>query len=460
MDHAGDGLSTKDRRSARAEKRRTLEEAGIPERLDIPVRFDVAADGSAVAVQASGGSQTLAVGQWSDWFILDFPINSVVDALAPLRGMVKFKLLSTSPELRVYMSPVNFHPETQPVPFSYPVGFASDLARRLGLFKTLGWAIDTWTLPTGLVDDDFFLEDMNSTIDSELAMTIEMLEDPGVDLFVQVFEFTDRIGHMFWRYMDESHPLYSPERAARFQEEMLESYQRMDAIVGEAWKRAGPDSLFIVCSDHGFSSWRRGVNYNTWLVANGFMSLVGEAGEPKSLEDLFETKRLFENVDWSGTKAYAMGLGGIYINLAGRESKGSVAPGEEYEAVRSAIIAGLEALQDPATGSRPIHKVYRREEMYSGYDPVIMPDLRVANSLGYRIGWQTALGEVPREIFEDEKKAWSGDHCSLEPSLVKGILFVNRKIKTDSPHIMDIFPSVLQEFRVTVPDGVDGRSFL
>jgi len=128
--------------------------------------------------------------------------------------------------------------------------------------------------------------------------------------------------------------------------------------------------------------------------------------------------------------------------------------------VRSAIIAGMQALVDPATGEHPIHRVYRREEMYNKFDPVIMPDLRVANNLGYRIGWQTALGEVPPDLFEDEMKAWSGDHCSLEPSFVKGILFMNRKMNTDAPDIMDIFPTVLKEFGAKVPDGVDGHSLL
>src|SRR6266850_6605133 len=147
-----------------------------------------------------------------------------------------------------------------------------------------------------------------------------------------------------------------------------------------------------------------------------------------------------------------MGLGGIYINLAGRETQGSVAPGEEYETVRSQIIAGLEGLVDPATGEHPVKKVYRREESYTGFDPVIMPDLRVANNLGYRIGWQTALGEVPRDLFEDEKKAWSGDHCSLDPSVVKGILFINRKITRPEPHIMDIFPTVMKAYGEPVAD--------
>ncbi len=457
IERAVSRADAKDRRRVRDEMRRRLEERGVPARIDIPITFRVSVDGSSVTIETSRQSRTLRVGEWSDFVVLDFPVNRVVDTLAPLRGIVKFKLLSTAPELRIYMSPVNFHPGTQVVPFSYPTDYASDLASRLGLFKTLGWAIDTWSLPTGLVDDDFFLEDMNATVDGEARLMASLLGEGDVDLYVQIFEFTDRIGHMFWRYMDDRHPLYAPERAARFQDEMLKAYQRMDTLVGEARRLAGEDALLLVCSDHGFSSWRRGVNYNTWLVRNGFMTIVGEAGETKTLEDLFETHELFENVDWSRTKAYAMGLGGIYINLAGREAQGSVAPGEEYEAVRSAIIAGLEGLEDPATGEHPVRKVFRREEMYTGYDPVVMPDLRAANALGYRIGWQTALGEVPREMFEDDRKAWSGDHCSLDPDVVKGILFANRRIQTPSPHIMDIFPTVLKAFGEPVPESVDGR---
>ena len=457
IEKAASRAEAKDRRRARDEMRRKLEERGITQRIDLPLTIRVPADGSSVTIETSGESRSLRPGEWSDFVVLTFPINALVDRLAPLRGLVRFKVLSTSPDLRVYMSPINFHPATQPVPFSHPIGYASELADRLGFFKTIGWAIDTWSLPTGLVDDDFFVEDMNWTVDSEEGLMAELLKDGDTDLFVQVFEFTDRIGHMFWRYMDERHPLYDSVRAAKYQLEMLKAYQKMDTLVGRARELAGPQALLLVCSDHGFSSWRRGVNYNTWLVKNGLMTIVGEMGETKSLEDLFETHELFENVDWSRTKAYAMGLGGIYINLAGRETQGSVAPGEEYEAVRSAIIAGLESLVDPASGERPVSKVYRREEIYKGYDPVIMPDLRVGNNLGYRIGWQTALGEVPREILEDDRKAWSGDHCSLDPSLVKGILFSSRKIEKSDPHIMDIFPTILRAFGEAVPDGVDGR---
>src|SRR5262249_10295530 len=150
-----------------------------------------------------------------------------------------------------------------------------------------------------------------------------------------------------------------------------------DEMVGKARSIAGPDALFLVCSDHGFSSYRRGVNYNTWLVRNGFMTLKGQSNDPATLEKLFDTRELFENVDWTRTKAYALGLGSIYVNLVGREKKGIVMPGAEYEDVRRQLRAGLEALVDPATGAKPVSHVWTREEMYTGFNSDLIPDLRV-----------------------------------------------------------------------------------
>ncbi len=465
IERALEGIgSESERKRTRAEIERRLEEEGIPRRIDIPVGFIVADDGSSVTIEAQGRRLTLAVGEWSDWAVLQFPINWLVDRAQPLKGIVRWKLLATKPDLKIYLTPLNFHPASQPVPFSFPVSFAEQLRSKLGFYKTLGWVEDTWTLPTGLVPDEFFLEDMKQTVDSFEAMMEAQLSGGTDSLYIQVFDFTDRIGHMFWRYMDPGHPyhdpLHQPEHVARMRDEMLAAYQRMDLIAGKARKLAGPDALFIVLSDHGFGSFRRGMNFNSWLVQHGFMTIVGNAGETKTLEDLFETRQFFEKVDWSRTKAYALGLGGIYINLAGREPKGSVQPGDEYDQVRAEIIAGLEAAVDPVTGEHPVAKVYRREEMYGNFDPTLIPDLRVGNNLGYRIGWQTALGQVPRDVYEDNLKAWSGDHCSVDPELVKGILFVNRKMSREEINIVDIMPTVLREMGIAIPSDLDGRPFL
>jgi predicted AlkP superfamily phosphohydrolase/phosphomutase len=449
-----------DRNKARKDFEQQLSDRGIPQRLDLPLQLDVA--DSRMTLRVSGQEQTLGVGQWSDWFILKFPVNWMVDHLNEIRGIARFKLISLKPQIQLYLSPINFHPQFEPIPFSFPEGYAGSLQGSLGLFKTLGWPIDTWTPATGLVDDAFFLEDMEFTVHKEEEMMDRFLREGGDRLYVQVFDFTDRIGHLWWRLLDPGHPMYNPVEAARFGSEMEKAYIRMDTIVGRARAMLPASTTFIVCSDHGFASFRRGMNYNTWLVKNGWMVLKEGPSGTRTLEDLFdrgETGEFFKFVDWSRTRAYAMGLGSLYVNLAGREPRGSVAPGAEYEAVRQGIIDGLQGFVDPETGAHPVLRVYRREEMYSGFNPALLPDLRAANNLDYRVGWQTALGEVPPNIVENNMKIWSGDHCSVDPSLVPGILFSSQRLSRPSPGIQDIFPSVIQLLGLPPVEGIDGRSF-
>ncbi len=438
--------------------RRELDDAGVARRIDLPLRLEVTDRECVVSV--SGQTQRLAVGQWSDWFVLDFPVNWLVDLASPLRGIARFKLLALEPELELYLSPVNFHPDCHPVDFSWPPDYAGTLRKRFGLFKTIGWPEDTWSLPSGVGDEALFLEDMDFTVRKDAEIMRGLLGDRTDDLYIQIYYFTDRIGHLFWRFLDPRHPLYDAAEAARYGPEVLKAYRLMDEIVGEARKLAGPQAVFIVCSDHGFSSFRRGVNYNTWLVRNGFMTLKGQAGTA-TLEKLFDTRDLFQNVDWSRTRAYALGLGSIYINLMGREKHGIVLPGEEYESVRRQIKEGLESFVDERTGERPVTRVWTREELYgSGFDPELIPDLRAGSNLGYRVSWQTSLGGVPPDLVEDNRKAWSGDHCSNDPDLVPGIFVCNRRIERADPSMVDLMPTVLKLLGVPVPPEVDGKPLL
>jgi predicted AlkP superfamily phosphohydrolase/phosphomutase len=444
-----------DRNDAKRKVRQDLDDARVPRRIDLPLVLDVSDEGC--TIQVSGQTQHLTVGQWSDWFVFDFPVNWLVDAAAPLRGIGRFKLLRVSPDLELYLSPINFHPDCHPIAFSWPPSYSETLLDRFGLYKTIGWPEDTWSLPSGVGDEELFLEDMYATLDQDQKILEGLLSDRKDDLYIQIFYFTDRIGHLFWRYLDPGHPAYDAAKAAKYAPEVLKAYKRMDAIVGRAREIAGPQALFLVCSDHGFASFRRGVNYNTWLVRNGFMMLKNQTSDPATLEKLFDTRDLFQNVDWKRTKAYAMGLGSIYVNLVGREREGTVMPGAEYEEVRKQIREGLEALVDPATGAHPVTRVWTREEMYSAFDPKLVPDLRAGNSLDYRVSWQTSLGGVPAALIEDNHKAWSGDHCSNDPALVRGIFLSSKKISTDAPRMIDVMPTVLKALGVDVPPEVDGK---
>jgi predicted AlkP superfamily phosphohydrolase/phosphomutase len=146
----------------------------------------------------------------------------------------------------------------------------------------------------------------------------------------------------------------------------------------------------------------------------------------------------------------------------GREGKGIVHPGAEYQQVAQQIKAGLEAYVDPETGEHPVAHVFTRDEAYNGvYDPVLIPDLIPSNNEGYRVGWQDALGGIGKVIVEPNDQIWSGDHCSVYPPIVQGILFSNFKLNAPSGAYMgDVMPTILDLYGVKPTTNLDGKSLL
>jgi len=427
--------------------------------LKIPMTLTVAQDRKSLRIQTSGNDITLKPGEWSDWARFTFPFNSLIK----VQGIGKFKLLSLDPEVRLYLSPLDFDPENLPRGFDVtaPAGFVKDLTKAAhGPFKTRGWMIDTWSPSAGTIDEQTFLEDVKQTVDKDKEILNAALAKDDWDVMVHYFEFTDRVQHMMFRFFDPKHPLYTAEGAAKWGGSIEKAYQDMDRIVGEVMQKR-PDAAIMVLSDHGFASFRRGMNYNTWLVKNGFMTLNGQDAKRKNLEDLFGQGNFFTNVDWSKTKAYALGLGQIYVNLKGREGKGVVNPGAEYEQVRQQIKAGLEGFVDEETGEKPVAHVFTREEAYNGvFDPVLIPDLIPSNSEGYRVGWQDSLGGIAKTIVEPNDQIWSGDHCSVYPPLVQGILFSNFKMNANGAYMGDVMPTILDLYGVKPTTNLDGKSLL
>jgi predicted AlkP superfamily phosphohydrolase/phosphomutase len=407
--------------------------------IDLPITLAVSDARDRVTVEAGGARTDLKPGQWSDWLSLTFRVNPLVS----VRGYARMRLASVEPEIGLYLSPIQFDPEHLPPGFaiSYPKGFAEELVERYGRYKTMGWAIDTWSIQSGTLSEEAFLEDVAMTSAQERKMLKGLLAGQEKLLF-HYFEFPDRVAHVFWRFRDPQHPAYDAKLAARYGDAVEKSYREMDAIVGETAQALKPEDVLLVLSDHGFATWRRSVNYNSWLVENGYLVLKGSA-KRQNLEALFGRGQFWEAVDWSKSKAYAMGLGDIYINLRGREDGGIVAPGAEYEALREEISSRLTALADPKNGERAVSRVFRREQVYRRFDPRLIPDLIVANRPGYRVSWQSSLGVPTANVFEDNRDVWSGDHCSLDPDLVRGVFFSSKSFRKEGvPGIADVTASV------------------
>lgn len=455
-----EGLDASEIRERKRRMGADLEDSGYPRNIHIPLSVEISDHD--VSWRQGDQEGVLKPGEWSDWVILDFPINWLVDRTQPLRGTARFKLIQLEPEVQFYMSPINFHPASHPIPFAQPPDFAEELSDQLGLFKTIGWAVDTWSYPTERLGGiELFLEDVEFTVAGFKRILDSQLERKDLDMYIQIFYFTDRAGHLMTYNLDPGHPLFDPETAPRFEAAMRDIYKQMDDLVGSVRERIREDALYLVLSDHGFSSWRRQINYNTWLQQNGYLTLTGDGTGRRDLEQLFDKDvtgvNVFSGIDWKQTKAWSMGLGAIYINLIGREPEGIVLPGGEYNQLVKEIQQGLEGLVDEEGGGvKPVYKVYHRDDIYEEYDPARTPDLRAANILNYRVSWQDTLGGLSTTVFEDNPKVWSGDHCSLEPTEVKGILFINRKLNTDDPAMIDMAPSILNELGMEPPTNLDG----
>jgi predicted AlkP superfamily phosphohydrolase/phosphomutase len=431
---------------------------GAPPYISCPMRLSIPDARDSVSFEVSGQSFTLKPGEWSDWTRLDFKFNEIIT----IHGASRFFLLESQPEVKIYLSPINFDPRSLPPGFkiSAPAGWAKELAGEFGPYKTMGWAIDTWAISEGFANEQMFWDDMEWTVRQFAAMNREFLRSDD-DLFIHVFEFPDRVAHVLWRLVDQDHPAYDPVLAEQWGDGLFRSYQIMDEIVGEAMKAAEEENAaLIILSDHGFASWRRSINYNTWLAQHGYLGVKsGVEAKERNLEVLFDHGEFWENVDWSTTKAYSLGLGNIYLNLEGREAQGTVKPGEEAEALKREIREKLEALIDPATGQNPVSRVVAREDIYGEFDPNLIPDLFVTNNPGYRVSWQTSLGGIQKDLLETNRNVWSGDHCSLDPNHVKGIFFYNRKLDPGrEPYIADIYPTVLDLLGVNPPYKLDGEA--
>jgi predicted AlkP superfamily phosphohydrolase/phosphomutase len=310
------------------------------------------------------------------------------------------------------------------------------------------------------MDEQTFMEDLYKAFDDRAQVILSRIDARNWDLLVGVIESTDRVQHMMWRLMDPAHPMYDAALAAKFGDSIQRVYRRADQFVGEVLERIDPNTTVLIVSDHGFHSWRKAVNLNTWLVQQGYMVLQGTQPGEKKLDDLFGGGEFWENVDWSRTRAYAMGLGQIYFNLRGREARGIVSPGAEAKKLADDLSAHLLTMTDPDDGAKIVRAVYKRDDVYSGEFLQNASELQVGMEDGYRVSWQTALGGSPQGIVYPNMKKWSGDHGGYDFATTAGVLVSNRRIASPAPSIVDIAPTVLKFFGVSIPNTIDGKPLL
>jgi len=375
-----------------------------------------------------GGSQfILRQGEWSQWIKAEFPM---VRGLAYAHGMFRVYAKSLGKDFRVYVSPINLDPEQSDLPISEPASYSRQLAKEIGPFFTQGMAEDTAALRQGALDRSEYLAQARLVAEEHLKVLHQGVKDLKSGFLFFHFFGIDQNSHMLW---------------GRFDDELLETYKRVDQEI--AWvRKEAPDATLVVMSDHGFSTFDRAVHVNAILRKEGWLALA----DPSKAGG-----EAFENVDWSRTQAYGVGLNGLYLNLYGRERDGIVQPGIEAEALMQKITEKLKALRDPATGEQIVDDVY----ITHNTDPTQnAPDMIIGYRPSFRGSWQTALGATPLPLVEANEEAWIGDHC-IAPHFVPGVLMSTKKLRgNNKPQLADIPATILQEFGVSLGQGMTGKS--
>lgn len=419
--------------------------------MKIPFKVTISKTPGEATLAIGGETYHLKKGVYSPWITVEFKAAPGVK----VSGLTRFLLVNTEPEFELYSMPINLHPEKPAMPISYPAAYSNYLYKQFGSYATLGLAEDTWALNEDLIDDEAFEFQCTSIDEEREKQWFDAINNTARGLCVCVFDGTDRIQHMFYRYLDKTHPAHPanlrPDTYKPGGSEMaIENlYVRMDKLVGETMDRVLKDneSMLMVISDHGFSAFKRGIDLNRWLVDNGYMKLKPDA-KPGF--------KYLTGVDWANTKVYALGLAGMFINQKGRESQGIVEPGEETHKLKREIIEKMKGLKDPENGRTAIIRVQDKDVAYKGPFKDTAPDFVIGYNRGYRVDWDTAIGKLTDSVFHDNKKAWSGDHC-IDPQLIPGVLFCSHKVNTDAPRLMDLGPTALHLFGVDVPENMDGK---
>jgi predicted AlkP superfamily phosphohydrolase/phosphomutase len=414
-----------------------------PAEMRLPLRVILLPDGESAKVQVSGREYLLKKGEFSPWIRLTFKPGLAVK----LHGTCRVLVSRVRPEFEMYVTPLNIDPERPALPISHPFYYSMYLSKLLGPFVTLGLADDTWALNEGALSEEAFLTLAYANHDDWERIFFNALSKTKKGALVCVFETTDSIQHMFFRYLDKGHPALRSGEGRLGAYVIEDLYKRMDDMVGRVRKELDDRSALVVMSDHGFKAFRRGVSLNTWFLRNGYQAL--KDGRAVGRE-------WFEDVDWNRTKAYALGLGGVYLNLRGREARGIVAAGDEARRLKKDLIVELTGLRDDELGVVAINEVFDKDDIFDGPYRENAPDLIVGYAEGYRASWDSVKGMAGGEVFDDNRRPWSGDHC-IDPKVVPGVLFCSHRLSAGDAAIWDIAPTALAMFGVPVPAHMDGR---
>ena len=401
-------------------------------------------------IDIQGKEILIAEKEYSDWVEIEF---SLINHLASISGMVKFYLMEMGEKFRLYISPIHLNPRNPAVPISTPSGYSRELADKTGLFHTIGLPADTKALSQGTFSMENYITQSLSVFGESCRLfdfELQRFSRQKEGLLFFYFSSLDQGQHMFWALNDKEHPYYHAEESRKFAYITDEMYRKFDRVLGKALKSIDPGIPVLAMSDHGFGPFRRAVNINNWLVQEGYLKLSADSGG--------EEISILEYADWPASKAYALGLNGLYLNLKGREKEGAVGAAERRQLLEE-IKGKLETLSDPKNGQKVISCAYISEDNFSKNFIGRAPDIILGFDRGYRIDDKSALGTLSPAVVSDNMNWWSGDHC-VDPKKVPASFIANFKIQKPVPDMQDIAPTILKYFGIATPAQMTGKPLI
>lgn len=397
-----------------------------------------------VKIELGDHELVLKEGEWSEWTPLTFEL---LGQFATISGMVRIFVKHVHPHLRIYVSPINVDPMSPALPISSPPDYSRELSQAVGRFYTQGFPADTKSLSESVLSDEDYFSQAKIVLDENFAALDYQLKNFDEGFFFFYFSNLDQNTHMFWRTMDPSHPLYDPQASPAIKGAVKYFYNRMDEALRMVVDKVDSSTTLIVLSDHGFVPFTREFNLSSWLVDQGYTAVNSR----RTMQQM----KFFEQVDWLDTSAYALGLNGLYLNIAGRDRHGSVAR-HEVAKLKHEIIEKLQQAVDPRTDQRAVSAAYDAEKIFSPNYLAVAPDILVGYAPGYRISDEAAFGQFPEEIFNERTDKWAADHC-IYPDAVPGVLISNRSISAENPALWDLAPTILNEFGIEPPSSMTGK---
>ena len=388
----------------------------------------------------------LKEGEWSDWVRVDFTALKVFSSIS---AIARFYLKQAHPDFELYVTPLQINPEDPAMPIATPASWSHELCEELGYFYTQELPEDTKAFSSGIFTGNEFWTQSQFVFTERRRALDYFLKTFEEGLLFFYFSSVDQGCHMLWQYMDADHPAHSADPQLAKSVETI--YRGLDESLGQVLKAAGDDTTVIVMSDHGFCPFYRGVNLNTWLYEKGYVTLRNPARQGQF--------PLFANVDWTRTRAYAMGLNGLYVNLKGREKNGIVEPGEAHTQLLDELEKELRLLRDPENDQPAVTLTVRPRRDFHGKHAKNGPDIIVGYNSGYRSSWESPLGEFPKDLFVDNHDAWSGDHA-VDYRHVPGVLLTNRKITLEEPALYDLTVAILALYGVPKTSEMIGSNCL